>query len=178
MTLLQEQQRRRFIVTWQQDGGGWIVIQNRFDGSVDFYRDWSDYKSGFGDVNGGEFWLGNEFVHQYTKANPTTTMLVEAVAFDGTKASVKLQKFRFGDEDTSKYDLRYDQCVVMITEGQKTICLDWERVNGNKFTTHDKDNDFLKYLNCAIRFPDAWWYDQCFTINLNGVYSKEKTVKQ
>ncbi|XP_069109048.1 fibrinogen-like protein A [Argopecten irradians] len=37
-------------------GGPWTVIQNRQDGTVDFYRNWTDYKMGFGDMN-GEFWI-------------------------------------------------------------------------------------------------------------------------
>ena len=45
----------------------WTIIQRRFDGSVDFYRNWTEYKEGFGDVN-REFWLGNDAIHQITSS--------------------------------------------------------------------------------------------------------------
>ncbi|KAL1375577.1 hypothetical protein pipiens_004632 [Culex pipiens pipiens] len=49
----------------EYEGGGWIVVQNRYDGSVHFYRGWNDYERGFGDLE-GEMWLGLGKIHELT----------------------------------------------------------------------------------------------------------------
>uniref|UniRef100_A0A8C3A866 Fibrinogen C-terminal domain-containing protein n=1 Tax=Cyclopterus lumpus TaxID=8103 RepID=A0A8C3A866_CYCLU len=46
-------------------GGGWTVIQNRRDGSLDFNRTWQEYREGFGSPQ-GEHWLGNTALHALT----------------------------------------------------------------------------------------------------------------
>lgn len=41
----------------QTDGHKWTVILNREDGEINFYRNWIEYKNGFGNVF-TEFWIG------------------------------------------------------------------------------------------------------------------------
>ena len=55
----------RFTVM-ENDDGGWTIFQRRQDGSVDFYRNWTDYEYGFGNLN-GEFWLGLSKIRRLTK---------------------------------------------------------------------------------------------------------------
>ena len=43
------------------------MFQRRQDGSMDFYRGWNDYKSGFDQLT-AEFWLGNDKIHGLTAA--------------------------------------------------------------------------------------------------------------
>ena len=43
------------------------VFQKRFNGSVEFRRKWSEYQTGFGHLDGGEFWLGK--AHRAFKVN-------------------------------------------------------------------------------------------------------------
>ena len=46
-------------------GGGWLVVQRRQDGSVDFNRTWIEYEDGFGKLT-GEFWYGLRALHCLT----------------------------------------------------------------------------------------------------------------
>ena len=43
--------------------------------------------------------------------------------------------------------------------------------NGRKFSTKDRDND-VSSINCAAHesIKGAWWFSDCRTSNLNGVY--------
>ena len=44
------------------------MFQKRYNGAVDFFRAWDDYKRGFGNLN-GEFWLGLDKMHRLTASN-------------------------------------------------------------------------------------------------------------
>ena len=94
-------------------GGGWTVFQKKLDGSVDFNRDWDDYKRGFGNLH-GEFWLGLGKIHQITKQR--SKLRVDLEDFSGKSAYAEYNVFGVGDEG-SKYKLSLGtysgKCSVM-----------------------------------------------------------------
>ena len=163
------------------DGGGWIVVQNRFDGSVDFNRDWNDYKNGFGDVI-GEHWVGNDFLHHYTTKDGLDTavqMIAEGTAFDGVRIAIKTQQLRIADE-VSNYALTYKDCES-LTIGDSRVengCQDWAYSNNTQFTTTDRDNDEDVKNNCAMLSTGGWWYSSlCFVVTPNSKYSDGPEAK-
>ena len=83
-------------------GGGWTVFQKRLAGSVDFYRNWTDYKQGFGNLS-GEFWLGLDKIHRLT-SQTNNKLRVELEDFDGNTSYAEYDTFAVADE-TDNYTL-------------------------------------------------------------------------
>ena len=136
------------------------MFQRRQDGSVDFYREWNDYKSGFGQLT-AEFWLGNDKIHRLTAARPST-LRVELEDWNGVRVYAKYGKFNIGDEQ-AKYRLK-----VGSYSGTATDSLTYH--NNIAFSTKDRDNDGNRGSNCAAKCTGAWWYKDCQLSNLNGRY--------
>ena len=71
------------------------VIQSRgtFDGSHEnFTKLWKEYKNGFGDLY-GEFWYGNDHIHQLTNDIPSV-IRIELEDFEGQTAFAEYSSFR------------------------------------------------------------------------------------
>ncbi|KFB50540.1 AGAP012000-PA-like protein [Anopheles sinensis] len=83
-------------------GGDWTVFQRRIHGSVDFHRNWTMYKIGFGDVS-GEHWLGLEKLHLMTRSG-RRELLVVLEDFDGNSTFALYDEFKIGSE-ANKYKL-------------------------------------------------------------------------
>uniref|UniRef100_A0A1X7SR50 Fibrinogen C-terminal domain-containing protein n=1 Tax=Amphimedon queenslandica TaxID=400682 RepID=A0A1X7SR50_AMPQE len=150
----------------ETDGGGWTVFQRRQDGSVDFYRNWTDYENGFGDLT-GEFWLGLSKIHRLTKEG-SNTLRVDLGDFEGNTSYANYSTFNVSDGST-EYIL-----TVGGYSGTAGDSLDYYH-NGRRFTTRDNDND-RSSGNCAELSTGAWWYDICFASNLNGLYINTATI--
>ncbi|KAL9989443.1 hypothetical protein ACROYT_G003992 [Oculina patagonica] len=145
-------------------GGGWTVFQMRFDGSVDFFRAWDDYKRGFGNLT-GEFWLGLDKIHRLTVSS-NNKLRVDVEDLHGKTAFSEYSSF-FVANETSKYRLNLGSY-----SGTAGDSLTYHR--GFAFSTKDRDNDDWS-SHCALLFKGAWWYKSCYYSNLNGMYLPGKT---
>ena len=67
------------------------------DGSVDFYRNWTDYKNGFGN-RCGEFWLRLDKINRLTR-NQTMKLRLDLEDFEGGKRDAYYSKFVIEDEN-------------------------------------------------------------------------------
>ncbi|XP_038061705.1 microfibril-associated glycoprotein 4-like [Patiria miniata] len=146
----------------ETDGGGWIVFQRRQDGSVDFYRNWAEYQSGFGDLP-GEFWLGNDNLVTLTSddSHGTWELRVDLEDWEGNTAWVKYSDFQISP---GEYNLTIGRFDFSSTAGDS---LGWHM--GRPFSTKDRDNDET-WFNCAQSNSGAWWFRDCFSSHLNGKY--------
>ena len=130
----------------ETDGGGWTVFQRRKDGSVDFYRNWTDYEEGFGDLN-GEFWLGLSKMHRLTQDGTDYTLRVDLEDFENETRYAKYTTFNIGDS-TTNYTI-----TLGGYSGDAGDSLSGH--NGRKFTTKDRDNDQVGDGNRAVIYSGA-----------------------
>ncbi|XP_075042626.1 tenascin-X isoform X1 [Mixophyes fleayi] len=146
----------------ESDGGGWIVFQRRMDGSTDFYREWEDYKRGFGNLT-SEFWLGNTALHLISSSSPHE-LRVDLRAGDEAAYAV-YDDFRVEAEDR-QFRLRLGQY-----RGNAGDSMSYH--NNMIFSTRDRDTQ-KRILPCAMSYRGAWWYKNCHYANLNGLYANNK----
>ena len=143
-------------------GGGWLVVQRRQDGSVDFNRNWLEYEDGFGKLT-GEFWYGLRALHCLT-GQDGWEMRMDIKLANGTNIFLQYEQFKVASAK-DKYKL-----TVGGFQGTTTDPMAYH--NGMKFTTIDSDNDQHGSDNCASYGPGGgWWYKRCTQIQPNVKYN-------
>ena len=141
----------------------WIVFQRRVDASVSFYRNWIEYRNGFGDMS-RNFWLGLEKIHQLALPGRGATLRVE---FKHVSHGSRLFYAEYKDFSISAESDGY-RLKVGEYSGDGTDSLIYH--NGMRFTTFDRDHDADSFKNCAVYSVGAWWYKGCHWSNLNGLF--------
>ncbi|XP_053383665.1 microfibril-associated glycoprotein 4-like [Mercenaria mercenaria] len=203
-TIYPRQRPRGIQVRCDMDttSGGWTVIQRRVSKS-NFYRDWNDYESGFGSLN-GNFWLGNLYIHMLTSTDRYELRI------DLTTGGSNVPRIQYGsmsciwlmdpycilgtllppvdltsiDRETAYAHYR-EFSVSNAESGYRLYVREYRgnagdslisNGNGMRFSTYDRDND-ISSSNCAVLYHGAWWYDSCHTSNLNGDYGNTDYAK-
>ena len=145
------------------DGGGWLVVQRRQDGSVDFNRGWVEYGEGFGSFT-GEFWYRLRPLHCLTNQGQWQ-LRIDFTFTNGSKSYLSYTKFSVGPAN-SQYQLSISGFTGITTTDPITR----HPLNGMKFTTKDKDNDRDRG-NCAVSVDGGnaggWWHNGCSYIHIN-----------
>ncbi|KAG4078677.1 hypothetical protein HA402_015267 [Bradysia odoriphaga] len=139
----------------------WTVILNRFNGATSFYRNWVEYKNGFGNI-ATEFWIGLDKLYEITNSKLHELYIV-LEDFDGVIKHARYSQFSIGSEKEG-----YPLNVLGEYSGTAGDSLSYHA--GSKFSTFDVDNDVWLEGNCAQSHTGGWWYNSCDTSNLNGKY--------
>ncbi|XP_068903607.1 protein scabrous [Tenebrio molitor] len=139
---------------------GWTTIQKRYDGSVNFNRNWNEYSNGFGSAT-GEHWLGNRNLHYLTKKN-CTKLQINMKDIYGKYWQATYDEFSVAD-----YSMGF-KLVVNNYSGNASDALDYQ--NHMEFSTVDNDRD-ISNTHCASNYEGGWWFSHCQHANLNGRYN-------
>ena len=165
------------------DGGGWLVIQRRKDGSENFERFWWEYQMGFGSLT-GEFGFGLNALHCLTSKGQWE-LRIDLKLTNGTIVYLPYKKFVVGPA-TQQYPLTILGFSGYTTDPfnshQTIITNPGYALNTMKFTTRDQDNDRSRSgINCAVNTHNVyraggWWYNSCADIFPNNLYNNKYRI--
>ena len=143
-----------------------LMIQQNINGSDFFNRSWAEFKVGFNDSS-GNFWLGNELIHQLThNHHPGYTLRFDLQQRDSLRwYYVEYSSFVVFSETTNY------RMLVTGHSGNTNDAFSYS--SGMMFTTYDRDNDPWTNTdynnNCAVYEGGGFWYNQCAYANVNTV---------
>uniref|UniRef100_A0A5F9DHV4 Fibrinogen gamma chain n=1 Tax=Oryctolagus cuniculus TaxID=9986 RepID=A0A5F9DHV4_RABIT len=163
--------KQQFLVYCEIDtnGNGWTVLQKRLDGSVDFKKNWIQYKEGFGHLSPTgttEFWLGNEKIHLIsTQSAIPYALRIQLEDWDGKSSTADYAMFKVGPE-ADKYRLTY----AYFLGGDAGDAFDG-------FDFGDDPSDKFEG-NCAEQDGSGWWMNKCHAGHLNGMYYQGGTYSK
>uniref|UniRef100_A0A667WUZ0 Tenascin N n=1 Tax=Myripristis murdjan TaxID=586833 RepID=A0A667WUZ0_9TELE len=145
------------------DGGGWLVLQRRNIGKLDFMKRWKHYIAGFGNMT-EEFWLGLEKIYELTNT-PTQYELRFDLGLGSERVYAVYDNFKIAPVK-QKFAL-----TIGKYSGTAGDAMTYHQ--GRPWSTVDSDND-IALGNCALTHRGAWWYKNCHLANLNGKWGDNR----
>ncbi|KAL3860366.1 hypothetical protein ACJMK2_010502 [Sinanodonta woodiana] len=147
------------------DNGGWTLIQRRVSDAVDFNRNWTQYRDGFGELS-ANFWWGLQRVHNVI-TNRSMILRIDMWDWEGGYVYAEYDQFTLSDE-AGGYKLN-----VAGYRGNAGDAINYPASvfasNHMKFSTFDRDQDTY-YGNCAQTYGSGWWHNACWAGDLNGKF--------
>lgn len=159
---------QNFIPAWcDMDGpdGGWILLQERKNDSITFYRDWDSYENGFGEPGFG-FWFGNKYMHAITFNRRYVLRLEFPYLVQGQKQRP------FAEYDNFQVLSPSTGYILRVGRYRGTINDVMSKHNNSAFSTRDRDNDKVASRSCATEGRGAWWYgNDCDVFDPNTMWA-------
>ncbi|XP_034559337.1 tenascin-N [Notolabrus celidotus] len=145
------------------DGGGWLMLQRRTTGKLDFMKRWRQYIAGFGDMT-DEFFIGLDKIYELTNT-PTQYELRFDLGLGSERAFAVYDNFKIAPVK-QKFKL-----TIGTYRGTAGDAMTYHQ--GRPWSTVDSDND-IALGNCALTHRGAWWYKNCHLANLNGKWGDNR----
>ena len=123
--------------------------------NANFSRGWHEYKNGWGDPKGTEYWVGLEQIHQFTSRS-SWALNITLVNENGIKENLTYNTFSVNNE-ASQYGLNIGG---FENYNMKELDDRFGSHNGKPFSTSDADNDGCSG-SCASTYDGAGWWHKC-----------------
>ncbi|KAJ8270269.1 hypothetical protein GJAV_G00112350 [Gymnothorax javanicus] len=146
-----------YVYCFMTADGGYAVIQNRQDGSVDFDQAWEKYENGFGNLE-NEFWLGLKKMYAIARQGNS----IMQFELEDYRQGRHFFEFNFTLEGpASQYTLHLTQVSGDLPDVMTNYTA--------SFSTKDHNN--MEDPSCALNYTGGWWFNACEASNLNGRYA-------
>ncbi|XP_071795659.1 uncharacterized protein [Asterias amurensis] len=131
------------------------VVQRRYDGSVSFNRSWAEYKKGFGSMD-GEFWLGNEILHELTDAEGNWTISLDLTNEDNMTGHLLKKQFHVGPGD---YTLLLEHSGIQQSVGRycgHKLGMEDGSISDDRITASSQWNSYYPPSNARLNMNGCW----------------------
>jgi len=150
----------------ETDGGNWVIFQRRNSSNVDFYRRYSAYEEGFGDLK-SNFWLGLRNLNNLCGEN--ICQLRVDMKYKDTYYHATYDTFTV-EKPSSGYRLHVNGYQLDKSNAGDSLSVHDMMV----FSTYDTDRDQNSTVNCAMQHHGGFWFNgingTCMTTDLNGAW--------